>query len=109
MLINTAMVKFAEWGIDGTAAFLNWFDKTFIDGFVNGVQKMGLFFGRVYHYMDKTMVEGIIAVIAEGSTKSGNVLRKGQSGKVADYAGLIVIGVVALVILITFIIPHLGG
>jgi NADH:ubiquinone oxidoreductase subunit 5 (subunit L)/multisubunit Na+/H+ antiporter MnhA subunit len=88
---------------------LNWFDKNVIDGFVNGVQKAGLFFGQVYHFMDRTMIEGIISVIAGGSTRSGEVLRKGHTGRVADYAGLIVIGVVALIILINFIIPYLGG
>jgi NADH-quinone oxidoreductase subunit L len=109
MLINSAWVKFAEWGVDGTASKLNWFDKHVIDGFVNGVQKAGLFFGQVYHFMDRTMIEGIISVIAGGSTRSGEVLRKGQTGRVADYAGLIVIGVVALIILINFIIPYIGG
>jgi NADH-quinone oxidoreductase subunit L len=109
MYINYAMVKFAEWGVDGTASILNWFDKNVIDGFINGLQKTGLFLAKVQHYMDRTMVEGVIGVIEEAGTRSGNVLRKGQTGRVADYAGLIVIGVVVLLILINFIIPNLGG
>jgi NADH-quinone oxidoreductase subunit L len=109
MYINFALVKFAEWGVQGTAFALNWFDHKVIDGFINGLQKTGLFFAAVYHYMDRTMVEGIISAIEVGGTKSGQVLRKGQTGRVADYAGLIVVGVVAFIILINFIIPHLGG
>jgi NADH-quinone oxidoreductase subunit L len=109
LYINYAMTKFADWGVQGTAFILNWFDKNVIDGIVNGMQKMGLFFSQVYHYMDRTMVEGIIGAIEETSTRSGDVLRKGQTGRVADYASLIVIGIVALIILISFIIPFLGG
>lgn len=109
MYINHVMVKFAEYGVDGFAAILNWFDKKIIDGTINGIQKMGLFFSKIYHYMDRNFVEGIIGVIEGTSKGSGKVMRKAQTGKVADYASLIVIGVVALIILINFIIPNIGG
>ncbi len=74
-----------------------WFNQNVIDGLVNLVGSTAKTAGQwVYRYIDQGVVDNVVkgsATVAEGS---GEVLRKGQTGKVQAYGAYLFLGAAVL-------------
>jgi NADH-quinone oxidoreductase subunit L len=75
-------------------------------GFTAGYDLIGLKvvygFSRLVDWFDRKVVDGIVNLFATVAVKTGNVLRRGQTGFVQSYALLIVLGVSLIAILLFF-------
>jgi len=76
-------------------------------GFTAGYDWIGLkvVYGvaKVVNWFDQKVIDGIVNGIATVTVKTGNFLRKGQTGFVQSYAALVVAGVSIIVILLFLI------
>ncbi len=79
-----------------------------VDGTVNGVAKGSLWLAKLNDLFDRKAVDGTVNGIAWLGVRGGRKLRIGQTGRVQDYAGVIVVGITVLVVLIILVLPRLG-
>lgn len=80
----------------GLAVAWSWFDRTVLDGFLNGTGLFTLFLGRVNFIIDDTVLNDGMDAVSEGTTVAGDVTRQTETGKIQDYVSLIFGGVVIL-------------
>ncbi len=67
----------------------NWFNKSVLDGIVNGVGKGAAGGGRwVYDNVDRTVVDGAVNGVGAVSSSTGGGLRRITSGHIQQYAAL---------------------
>jgi NADH-quinone oxidoreductase subunit L len=66
--------------------FYLWLNHTFVDGI-----------GKLLYWLELYVIEGIITGIASFPVRLGNVLRKGQTGKLQRY-GLVMFGAILIVV-----------
>jgi NADH-quinone oxidoreductase subunit L len=82
--------------IRGTLAltrFLAWFDRTIIDGIVNGAAAIVRTVGELEGAFDKYVVDGAVNAVADGTYAFGRTLKQIQSGAINAYLIVIVTGV----------------
>jgi NADH-quinone oxidoreductase subunit L len=77
-------LSFRKYYID---EFYLWLNHTFVDGL-----------GKILYWLELYVIEGIITGIASFPVQLGNVLRKGQTGKLQRY-GLIMFGAILIVVI----------
>ncbi len=82
----------------------NWFDRTVIDGLVNGTGIFTLFLSRLNFIVDDTLLNDGPDTLAEGTLASGQQVRKTETGKVQDYVGFIFVGVVLLALVYLYVL-----
>jgi NADH-quinone oxidoreductase subunit L len=83
-------------------AVVSWFDKQFIDGFINNLARWTKGIAGIDDLIDRYFVDGLVNLLAAWTWSLGNSLRGLQTGKLRQYVMLIVIGVVALTIIVNF-------
>jgi NADH-quinone oxidoreductase subunit L len=82
--------------VRGTLALtqlLAWFDRTIIDGIVNGAASLVRTLGELDGAFDKYVVDGAVNAIADGTYAFGRTLKQVQSGAINAYLIVIVTGV----------------
>jgi NADH-quinone oxidoreductase subunit L len=89
-------------GVLQLAAFGKWFDRVVLDGLADGsarwVARTALFSGLT---LDNRGVDGLVNGVAEVALAGGNLVRKGQTGRVRNYIlGLTTVGALAVVVFI---------
>jgi NADH:ubiquinone oxidoreductase subunit 5 (subunit L)/multisubunit Na+/H+ antiporter MnhA subunit len=83
-------------------AVVSWFDKQFIDGFINNLARWTKGIAGIDDLIDRYFVDGLVNLLAAWTWSLGDSLRGLQTGKLRQYVMLIVIGVVALTIIVNF-------
>ena len=83
------------------SAAVSWFDRTLIDGIVNGVAKLTQGVSGGVDGFDLTVIDGAVNGIAQTAGFTGGILRYIQSGNVQRYAAFLFAGVVIMAIIIT--------
>jgi len=84
------------------------FDRHVVDGFVNGVAKGTLLLSKGTDIFDRGAVDGAVNGISSGAIRIGRRLRVGQTGRVQDYAAVIIVGLALAIIFVAFILPLMG-
>jgi NADH-quinone oxidoreductase subunit L len=88
--------------IRGTLALcrgLAWFDGHVIDFLVNGAAKLGVAAAWLSGQIDKWIVDGAVNGVALAMIAGGRQLRKLQTGRINNYATVVAIGAVALIVI----------
>ena len=88
--------------IRGTIALcrgLAWFDGHVIDFLVNGAAKLGVAASWLSGQIDKWFVDGAVNGVALAMISGGRQLRKLQTGRINNYATVLAIGAVALIVI----------
>ena len=83
----------------GIAKFASWFDKTLIDGFINGLAWAARQLAGIDAWIDRTLVDGLVNATATATWNAGLELKKLQTGHLRQYVMFIVVGTVALFVL----------
>ena len=87
------------------ARAVNWVNDYVIDGVVNGVGALcrGLA-TLVYGGLDQRGIDGVVHGVSVGASGMGGLIRRIQSGRVQQYAGLLVAGLLLLVVVVLFVL-----
>ena len=87
------------------ARAVNWVNDYVIDAVVNGVGAFcrGLA-TLVYGGLDQRGIDGVVHGVSIGAAGMGGLIRRIQSGRVQQYAGLLVAGLLLLVVLVLFVL-----
>ena len=87
------------------ARAVNWVNDYVIDGVVNmvGALCQGLA-SLVYGGVDQRGIDGVVHGVSYGASRMGGLLRRIQSGRVQQYAGLLVAGLLVLVVVVLFVL-----
>jgi NADH-quinone oxidoreductase subunit L len=84
--------------------FLDWFDRTVVDGVVRGVAHMADWGAAGSTWLEKYVVYAGLNVIGYGNHLAARQGRKVQSGMVHHYAALLVAGLFLLALVVQFIV-----
>ena len=109
--IDDAVNALAYKGYFMMARGWDWFDRHVIDGVVNGAASLGLYAGKAADAFDRNVIDGAVNTISLRTVKGSAVLRYRQTGRVQNYAGLVVFGisiVILLIFILKVILPMLG-
>ena len=101
-LYKATVVRFALWFSQATA----WFDRTIIDGVVNGVGRFGRWVADVSARFDKSVIDGLVNGVGSLAMKAGGVLRLVQTGQGQTY--LLVALLTVLLLLALFAVQVIG-
>ncbi len=74
--------------------FLKAFDQKVIDGFVNAVGVLGIFWSAVSGWWDTFFVDGAVNVVAESTIMAGRKLRRIQTGRIQHYFYIALFGLI---------------
>ncbi len=80
-----------------------WFDLNVVDGLVNVVGWFGRAFSAIQGWVDLHIVDGIVNGVAMLTGWVGNRLRRLQTGQVQDYLMLVLIGLLILIGLVIYL------
>ena len=87
------------------ARAVNWVNDYVIDGVVNMVgalcQRLA---ALIYGGVDQHGIDGVVHGVSYGASGMGGLLRRIQSGRVQQYAGLLVTGLLLLVVVVLFVL-----
>jgi NADH-quinone oxidoreductase subunit L len=84
-------------GTMGSATGLWTFDRTVVDGAVNGSGWLTIFSSWLSHLADKYIVDGLVNLVGSVLQESSFIFRRFQTGLIQNYALLMLFGVFALV------------
>jgi NADH-quinone oxidoreductase subunit L len=76
-----------------------WFDRKVIDGFVNLLEKIGVFTAGVASWLDRYIIDGILHLSAAIVQAIGGFARRFQNGKVQYYLFSMLLAVIVVFIL----------
>ena len=76
------------------SAFLAWFDRTLIDGVVNGMGATMKGLGNLSAAHDLVVVDGFVEFVAEATSSAGQLMRRLQTGRIQQYAYFTFVGAV---------------
>lgn len=81
------------------ARIFSWIDKYIVDNVVNGVGLLGLWTAKfAYNLFDTYVVDGVVNGLGLLTRKAGGELRRMQTGRVQNYAVVIFLGALLLMI-----------
>ena len=80
------------------------FDNGVVDGaFVNGSALLTIWFSKINDWFDRSIVDGMVRLVAGVSGKTGDVLRRVQQGVIQVYALIVFVSVFALIIVVYYL------
>jgi NADH-quinone oxidoreductase subunit L len=79
---------------------LDWFDRHVIDGIVNGIGRGSLKVATVTDVVDRRVIDGAVNALSLETIRTSWRLRQRQTGQVQNYAWVVVVGIVVVVILV---------
>ncbi len=85
--------------IYGGSLVMNKFDGKVVDGAINGISSGGIALGHASNTFDKKGIDGAVNGLSKGSFAIGGLLWRMQNGRVQDYASIMILGIVGLVII----------
>jgi NADH-quinone oxidoreductase subunit L len=83
-----------------------WFDATVIDGFVNGLGRVGVVLSRYNGIIDARIVDGLVNVIAATCYGIGGRLRAVQTGSLRSYVLFLALAAVAIFVVLTYFVTR---
>ncbi len=87
------------------ARVVNWVNDYVIDAVVNGVGALCQGLATwVYSGLDQRGIDGVVHGVSVGASGMGGLIRRIQSGRVQQYAGLLVAGLLLLVVVVLFVL-----
>jgi NADH-quinone oxidoreductase subunit L len=86
---------------DRVSAFANWTNQKILDGAVDGTGWLARAIARLVDGFDKSVVDGAVNGVAQTAGFTGGILRYLQSGNVQRYAAILFAGVVVLAVFFT--------
>ena len=87
------------------ARAVNWVNDYVIDAVVNGVGALCQGLATwVYSGLDQRGIDGVVHGVSVGASGMGGLIRRIQSGRVQQYAGLLVAGLLLLVVVVLFVL-----
>ena len=87
------------------ARAVNWVNDYVIDAVVNGVGALCQGLATwVYGGLDQRGIDGVVHGLSVGASGMGGLIRRIQSGRVQQYAGLLVAGLLLLVVVVLFVL-----
>ena len=87
------------------ARAVNWVNDYVIDAVVNGVGALWQGLATwVYSGLDQRGIDGVVHGLSVGASGMGGLIRRIQSGRVQQYAGLLVAGLLLLVVVVLFVL-----
>src|SRR5438034_1187714 len=110
--IDDAYDAFGRTVVYGLAHGLDWFDRTVIDGIVNAVARGGMRVAVESDVFDRRVIDGAVNALSLETVRTSWRLRQRQTGQVQNYAWVVVVGIVAVVVLLfgfSFLQRFLGG
>jgi len=110
--IDDAYDAFGRTVVYGIARGLDWFDRTAIDGIVNAVGRGGMRVAVESDLFDRRVIDGAVNALSLETVRTSWRLRQRQTGQVQNYAWVVVVGIVAVVVLLfgfSFLQRFLGG
>jgi len=81
---------------------LSVFDKSIVDGFVNGVGYVTLAFSEIDAFFDKWVIDGAVNLIGIITRLSGKLLSYAQTGSVQNYLLVVFTGVLAIAVVFLY-------
>ena len=72
------------------------FDQTIVDGLVNAVATLGVFWSAVSGWWDWFFVDGVVNVVADATIASGRKLRRVQTGRIQHYFYIALFGLIVV-------------
>src|SRR5213595_2270229 len=110
--IDDAYDAFGRTVVYRIARGLDWFDRTAIDGIVNAVARGGMRVAVESDVFDRRVIDGAVNALSLETVRTSWRLRQRQTGQVQNYAWVVVVGIVAVVVLLfgfSFLQRFLGG
>jgi len=101
--IIDGLINGAAWLARTVSAAFGWFDLNVVDGLVNVVGWFGRVFSAMQGWVDLHIVDGIVNAVAIVTGWVGDRLRRIQTGRVQEYLLLVLVGVLILVGLFIFL------
>src|SRR5437016_2983286 len=98
--IDDAYDAFGRTVVYGLAHGLDWFDRTVIDGIVNAVARGGMRVAVESDVFDRRVIDGAVNALSLETVRTSWRLRQRQTGQVQNYAWVVVVGIVAVVVLL---------
>src|SRR5438874_5133774 len=98
--IDDAYDAFGRTVVYGIARGLDWFDRTAIDGIVNAVGRGGMRVAVESDVFDRRVIDGAVNALSLETVRTSWRLRQRQTGQVQNYAWVVVVGIVAVVVLL---------
>src|SRR5207247_5809477 len=98
--IDDAYDAFGRTVVYGVARGLDWFDRTAIDGIVNAVARGGMRVAVESDVFDRRVIDGAVNALSLETVRTSWRLRQRQTGQVQNYAWVVVVGIVAVVVLL---------
>ncbi|MFQ5987169.1 MAG: hypothetical protein ACE5KQ_07405, partial [Thermoplasmata archaeon] len=106
--IDDAYDSVGQQVVYGIARLSDWFDRKIVDGAVNLVARLTLWAARGTDLVDRRAIDGVVNSISLRTFRAGWSLRRGQTGQVQNYVGIIVIGAAIVLFLVQIVFPLLG-
>ncbi len=103
--------KLAAHGAMGVAAGLDWFDRKVIDGAVNAVGRVTVALAGASDWFDRRAIDGAVNAFSLSTVRSSLTLQRPQTGRVQNYAAVVVLGlsiVILVILLVRVVLPALG-
>ena len=91
---------------------LDWFDRRVVDGIVHAVGRSSLKLATVTDAGDRRVIDGAVNKVSLETIRTSWRLRQRQTGQVQNYAWVVVVGIVVVVILVfgfSYLRRFLGG
>src|SRR5213592_1966372 len=110
--IDDAYDAFGRTVVYALAHGLDCFDRTVIDGIVNAVARGGMRVAVESDVFDRRVIDGAVNALSLETVRTSWRLRQRQTGQVQNYAWVVVVGIVAVVVLLfgfSFLQRFLGG
>ncbi len=103
-LYNIIFVRFSLW-LSRAAA---WFDRTVVDGVVNGVGRFGAWLAHISSRFDSRFIDGIVNGLGSLANKAGGALRLVQTGQGQTYLLVALLTVLLLLALFAVQVAGIG-
>ncbi len=97
--MDEVYMAIAEKGVYGFSLLMDKFDRKVVDGAINGISSGGIGLGHASNEFDKGVIDGTVNGLSKASFKGGKLLWNLQSGRVQDYASVMILGVCGLIVL----------
>jgi NADH-quinone oxidoreductase subunit L len=101
--IDRAVDNLAMHGVAGVARGLDWFDRRAIDGAVNGAARGTMHLAAASDWFDRKVIDGTVNALSLSTVRSSLSLRQRATGRVQNYAAVVVFGLSAVILAVLIV------
>jgi len=96
--MDRAYDNLAAYGVSGVSRALDWFDRKVIDGIVNRTARGTVRLAAASDWFDRKAIDGAVNALSLSTIRSSFALRKRSTGRVQNYAAVVVLGLTAIIL-----------